>query len=204
MTLMASVTATMENAQHRGDGGNGYLFEVSRSSEVMFTDLVGRAGRHNFIQNWDFGTSGTVWLRTVSEDGEAVYDENTEWLTWLGTSEFHHSLSMANLIDSATTTDGWKAANRNDYSSGAGHSATQSVFWNTAGSGRIDSYQYGYGYIIGTTDVLVDTTVWDVLDSAGTAPEDYTEGLGEGETLNPQSLHADQLARRLERGEGLW
>jgi hypothetical protein len=111
---------------------------------------------------------------------------------------------MANLIDASTTTDGWKAANRNDYSSGAGHSATQSVFWNTSGSGRLDSYQYGDGYIIGTTEVLVDTTVYDILDSAGTAPEDYTEGLDAGETLNPQSLYEDQLTRRLARGDGRW
>ncbi|MDG1478142.1 MAG: glycosyl hydrolase family 28-related protein [Myxococcota bacterium] len=197
-------SSTMENAQHRGDGGNGYLFEVSRSAEVLFVDLVGRAGRHNFIQNWDFGASGIVWLRTSSEEGAAVYSEDLDWLTWLGTSEFHHSLAMANLIDSSTTTDGWKAANRNDYSSGAGHTATQSVFWNTAGSGSLSSYQYGNGYIIGTTDVAVDTTVYDVLDSAGTAPEDYSEGLDEGETLNPQSLYEDQLAKRLARGEGLW
>lgn len=195
---------TMENAQHRGDGGNGYLFEVSRSSEILFVDLVGRAGRHNFIQNWDFGASGIVWLRTTSEDGAAVFSEDLDWLTWLGTSEFHHSLAMANLIDSSTTTDGWKAANRHDYSSGAGHTATQSVFWNTLGSGNLDSYQYGDGYVIGTTDVAVDTTVYDVLDSAGTAPEDYTEGIDVGETLNPQSLYEDQLAKRLARGEGLW
>jgi hypothetical protein len=195
---------TMEDAQNRGDGGNGYLFEVSRSSDVLFVDLVGRAGRHNFIQNWDFGASGIVWLRTTSEDGESVYSEDFSWLTWLGNSEFHHSLAMANLIDNSTTTDGWKAANRNDYSTGAGHAATQSVFWNTAGSGNLSSYQFGHGYIIGTTDVDVDTTVIDFLDSAGTAPEDYTEGLNDGDTLNPQSLYEDQLERRLDRGEGLW
>ena len=64
--------------------------------------------------------------------------------------------------------------------------------------------QFGDGYIIGTTDVIVETTVYDILDSAGTAPEDYTEGLDAGETLNPQSLYDDQLARRLARGEGRW
>ncbi len=196
--------STMADAQNRGDGGNGYLFEVSRSSEVLFVDLVGRAGRHNFIQNWDFGASGIVWLRTTSEDGASVFSEDLDWLTWLGNSEFHHSLAMANLIDNSTTTDGWKAANRNDYSTGAGHAATQSVFWNIAGSGKLSSYQFGYGYIIGTTDVKVDTTVIDILDSAGTAPEDYTEGLDEGMALNPQSLYEDQLTRRLDRGEGLW
>ena len=196
--------STLSDAQNRGDSGNGYLFEVSRSSEVLFVDLVGRAGRHNFIQNWDFGASGIVWLRTSSKDGASVFSEDLGWLTWPANSEFHHSLAMANLIDSSATTDGWKAANRNDYSTGAGHAATQSVFWNIAGSGKLSSYQFGQGYIIGTTHVRVDTTVLGILDSAGTAPEDYTEGLGDGVTLNPQSLYEDQLIRRLDRGEGLW
>ncbi len=195
---------TFEQAQNRGGGGNGYLFEISRASEILITDSVGRAGRHNFIQNWDFGTSGSVFLRTTSEDGEAVYDVDNEWLTWLGYSEFHHSLAMANLIDQSSTTDGWKGANRQDESSGAGHSATQNVFWNLSGDGNIASYQYGDGYVIGTEDLSVYTTVYDVLDSEGTAPEDYTEGLDEGDELNPPSLYEDQLRLRLARGEALW
>ena len=72
------------------------------------------------------------------------------------------------------------------------------------GGGRFVAAADGDGYIIGTTEVLVDTTVYDILDSAGTAPEDYTEGLDAGETLNPQSLYEDQLTRRLARGDGRW
>ena len=196
--------STLENAQHRGDGGNGYLFEITRASEILIRDCTGRAGRHNFIQNWDFGTSGSVFLRTASEDGACVYDEENEWLTWTCNSEFHHSLAMANLIDQSSTTDGWKGANRQDESSGAGHSATQDVFWNTSGTGAVTSYQYGLGYVIGTQDVTVYTTVWDVLDSEGTAPEDYTEGLDEGADLQPPSLYDDQLRLRLARGGALW
>ena len=195
---------TLEQAQNRGDGGNGYLYEISRASEILIRDATGRAGRHNFIQNWDFGTTGCVFLRTISEDGAAVYDKDTEWLTWLGNSEFHHSIAMANLIDASTTTDGWKGANRRTESSGAGHSATEDVFWNTSGTGYITSYQYGLGYVIGTEGVTVLTTVYDVLDSTGTAPEDYTEGLGEGDELVPASLYEDQLSRRIARGEALW
>jgi hypothetical protein len=198
-------SVTMENAQNRGDGGNGYLFEISRSSEILIRDATARAGRHNFIQNWDFGTSGCVFQRTISEDGAAVYAEDYEWVTWTGFSEFHHSLAMANLIDDSEATDGWSAANRNDYSSGAGHSATQDVFWNVRGPGEITSLQYGLGYVIGTgEDTAIDVEVWDIYDSAGTAPEDYTEGIGEAETLSPQSLYDDQLQRRLARGESLW
>src|SRR5262249_38889275 len=46
--------SSMGYSQHRGDGGNGYLWEISRSNEILTRDTVGTAGRHNFIQNWDF------------------------------------------------------------------------------------------------------------------------------------------------------
>lgn len=36
-------------------------------------------------------------------------------------------------------------------------------------------------------------------NGAGTEPEDCTERLGEGATLDPPSLYEDQLARRLAR-----
>ncbi len=192
----------LEHAQNRGGGGNGYLFEVSRSNEVLIQDCVGRAGRHNFIQNWDFGTSGVVWLRTTSVDARSL-----PWQTddgpWVGVSEFHHSLAMANLIDSSFTNDGWGAVNRRTFSSGAGHSATQSAFWNTSGDGEIKSFQYGHGYVIGTgPDIAVRVGLDEggiFAEASGTAPEDWIEGLGEGARLDPPSLFEDQLARRLSR-----
>jgi len=197
--------STMELAQNRGGGGNGYLFEVMRSSEVLIRDSTGRAGRHNFIQNWDFGTSGCVFLRTTSTEGGLIYDEGSTEPYWVGASEFHHSLAMANLIDDSLTDDGWGAVNRRSYSSGAGHSATQNVFWNVQGAGTLTSFQYGLGYVVGTgPELVVEVAVSDLNDSAGTAPEDHTEGLGEAATLQPGSLFDDQLARRLARGERLW
>ncbi|MBK6581251.1 MAG: hypothetical protein IPG17_34870 [Sandaracinaceae bacterium] len=78
------------------------------------------------------------------------------------------------------------------------------MFWNLSGGGELTSYQYGLGYVIGTTDITVKTTVWDILDSEGTSPEDYTEGIDEGATLFPASLYEDQLAARLARGEARW
>ena len=42
-----------------------------------------------------------------------------------GTSEFHHSLAMANLIDGADSTDGWGAGNRGAESSVAEPAATE-------------------------------------------------------------------------------
>ncbi|MBX7258093.1 MAG: hypothetical protein K1Y02_17160, partial [Candidatus Hydrogenedentes bacterium] len=110
--------------------------------------------------------------------------------------EFHHSLSMACLVDSCLLDDGWYAGNRRDESSGAGHTSTENVFWNTRGNGKIRSYQYGVGYVIGTSGVSVSTSLLNV-PAEGTAPEDYVEGIGSGLTLEPRSLYEDQRSRRL-------
>ena len=190
--------STLGFAQHRGDGGNGYLFEVSMSSEVLVRDCLGEAGRHNFIQNWGFGATGIVWLRIHSVDGKAVAVKDAEF-GLPGLSEFHHSLATANLIDHSTLDDGWGAVNRGDYSSGAGHSATQSAVWNPQGGGVIRSRQFGHGYVIGPgPDLSVETAV-DVPEADGTEPEDWLERAPEGVVgpLTPTSLYEDQLARRL-------
>lgn len=190
---------TMAEAQNRGDGGNGYLFEIRRSNEILTEDSVADAGRHNFIQNWDFGTTGCVWLRTLSENARA-YLADWDPLGYAAYSEFHHSLAMANLIDESVATDGWQGVNRQAESSGAGHSVTESVFWNLTGGGYLRSLQYGYGYVIGTdaVDLHVDPAEWDWANSGeGTEPEDWTEGIGDAATLEPQSLFEDQLVRRV-------
>ncbi len=184
-------------AQNRGPGGNGYLFEVSRSNEVLFADDVARRGRHGFIQNWDHGTSGVVWLRCQSLDGQSLTSRGG--IPLVGLSEFHHSLATANLIDSNTANDGWAAVNRNGYSSGAGHSAKENVFWNHRGA-SIRSFQFGRGYVIGTEDVEVfaDLEALDLTGQGrGTEPMDLIEGEGAARTLEPSSLYEDQLARRL-------
>ena len=187
----------LAEAQNLGPDGNGYLFEVRASSEILFRDCEGRAGRHAFIQNWGFGTSGCVWLRVHSVGGRALASRGG--LALLGPSEFHHSLAMANLVDSCVLDDGWVGVNRREQSSGAGHSATEDVFWNTTGAGVIRSFQFGWGYVIGTgpeLDVVTRDVPWESLD---TEPEDFTEALGRAADLEPRSLYEDQLRRRLGR-----
>ena len=181
--------------QNRGGGGNGYLYEVRQSSEILVRDSVGLAGRHNFIQNWGFGTSGCVWLRVHSSEGFALVEADSN-LGRGAPSEFHHSLAMANLIDHSHFDDGWSANNRGAFSSGAGHSATENVIWNVSGVGNILSFQYGHGYVIGTAPELLVVTALPSLFGEGTAPEDWAEGLGAAATLTPASLYEDQLRRR--------
>ncbi len=179
-------------AQHRGSGGNGYLFEVRQSNEVLFQDCEGRDGRHNFIQNWGFGTSGCVWQRVTSAGGasESAFGTNSSSF-----SEFHHSLATANLIEDSTFDDGFAIVNRRQESTGAGHTGTQNVFWNVRGAGALRSMQHGHGYVIGTEQLVVDTK--DLLFGfAGTEPLDSTEGLDAGTRLRPRSLLDDQRRRR--------
>ncbi len=194
--------------QNRGSGGNGYLYEVRQSGEILFRDLEARGGRHNFIQNWGFGVTGVVWLRTRSLEGRAFQSSDLSIGT-TGFSEFHHSLATANLIDDSFAADGWSASNRRDESTGAGHTATENVFWNISGPGILRSYQHGMGYVIGTApetnvaalepdldpelaEALYPLSSWYLSE-----PWDHVEGEGLGAALEPRSLYEDQLQRRL-------
>lgn len=184
----------LARAQHRGGGGNGYLFEVRQSSEVLFQDSTGFEGRHNFIQNWGFGTTGCVWLRVHSADGFATATAGGTQ-GGVGYSEFHHSLATANLIDSSRFDDGFSIVNRRLESTGAGHTGTENVFWNVSGAGLLRSMQWRWGYVIGTDGLEV--ALDEVFIAEGTAPKDWAEGLDAGARLEPSSLYEDQLRRRL-------
>lgn len=188
--------STLGRAQHRGGGGNGYLFEVRQSSDVLFRDCHGHDGRHNFIQNWGFGTTGVVWLRVTSERGFATATPGGTQ-GGVGYSEFHHSLATANLVDSSRFDDGFSIVNRGAESTGAGHTGTQNVLWNTSGTGLLRSMQWGWGAVVGTTGITVALDEFFIAD--GTKPLDLAEGLDAGATLEPRSLYEDQRRRRLGR-----
>lgn len=186
----------MGHAINRGGGGNGYLFEMRQSSELLFRDCEATAGRHNFIQNWGFGMTGSVWLRVKSSFGRSLVDKDSS-VGSTGYSEFHHSLATANLIDSSIFDDGVSIVNRNNESTGAGHTGTQNVFWNTRGSGLLRSLQFGMGYVIGTEGLESITASDTPIIGLWTAPDDFTEGLGAASSLAPASLYEDQLKKRL-------
>jgi len=196
---------TLQKAQNRGDNGNGYLFEISTSNEILTRDCTAADGRHNFIQNWDFGATGLVWSGCKSS-GSRAFADSADPTGLAAASEYHHSLAMACLVEQTEIGDAWQALNRLYFSSGAGHTATQSVFWNNRGGGRLLSMQYGWGYVIGTAGLTVLTELGG-LSGQGTAPADLVE-LSDleqrGQTLTPASLYDDQRQRRLQRGERLW
>lgn len=191
------IDSSIRKAQNRGGGGNGYLFEVRSSSELLVRDCEARDGRHNFIQNWDFGLSGCVFSGLTSSGSTTVTILLGLPVPWPARCEYHHALAMANLVEDSTLDDGWEGKNRGQESSGAGHTSTGSVFWNIRGAGGIVSKQAGWGYVIGTAPTIAVDTALDIFAGAGTAPEDYVEGKGQGATLFPPSLYQHQLARRL-------
>jgi hypothetical protein len=194
----------LHRAEHLGPNGNGYLFQLMQSNEVLLRDCTASEGRHNFILNWDFGTCGNVMLRVHSSGGRSCDNLQMQKLgvCGVGACDFHHALAMANLVDSSSIDDALQVGNRQDWSTGAGQTGTMNVFWNVAGGGNVYAYNQGMGYVIGTgagTKLSTSLTIagWpQSYASPGTEPEDFSEFVGVGDTLHPQSLYEDQLARR--------
>lgn len=172
-------------AQNKLVGGNGYLFLLG-GGDSLLQNCIATAGRHNF-QFAGMAATGNVILGGESRSSSLVND-------------FHVGLSVANLIDSVTTSGvGWEAVNRGSTSDGAGITGTQNVFWNmkkadASGSVFIRSAQWAWGYVIGTrgTNATVSTST-PMLQS----PADWSEAIGNGADLEPQSLFLDQRAKRL-------
>ena len=74
---MTIADARIEKAQNRGEGGCGYLFEVTASNEILIRDSIALEGRHAFIQNWDFGTTGVVFLRVEAGGSRSLRISST-------------------------------------------------------------------------------------------------------------------------------
>ncbi len=132
--------------------------------------------------------SGNVILDCTAKDGDLA-------------SDFHMYLSLANLIDNLTCEGDFIEARALRPWGGPIHgiTTTQSVFWNTRGlryaakhiggsPALVYSHQFGDGYVIGTRGLAHD------VDS-----DDFVEGIGLGDSLQPRSLYLDQLSRRLGR-----
>lgn len=183
----------MSSPQSITGGGNGYMYTIG-GNEGLFQYNRAMYGRHNFSFQ-HMAANGNVLYRNTSTDPAKV-------------SDFHNFLSMSNLYDNMTLNNDTLESVFRPYGSQLihGQTGTQNTFWNTQGNGglpgslrntAIDSRQYGYGYIIGTwgkTPAVKTTPTF--MKEMETAPEDWAEGIGQGQTLSPQSLYADQLFRR--------
>jgi hypothetical protein len=192
-------SCTFEKTQYKGEGGNGYMFTL-RGNDCLIKNSRANSARHNY----DFSTmqcSGNVVLNCRGENSTLA-------------SDFHMFLSMANLFDNFTANKDFLEAKFRPWGGFPtmhGHPTTQSVFWNTNGeayqNGKnyiVDSQQFGWGYVIGTRGPASEVRTAPVSGTlAGyefnSAPEDFSEHIGNGSQLEPQSLYEDQLLKRIER-----
>jgi hypothetical protein len=151
-------------------GGQGYTLALDFSNEVLVSDGHIDRVKKTLSINAEGASSGNVFLHLVA--GRHIG----------GTSplDFHGRLAMSNLFDGHTTGDDFIEASVRPFESGDGISTSESVFWNTVGTGEptipsaddswdydndrngevdsepisdlsiIVSNQYGWGYVIGT------------------------------------------------------
>lgn len=191
----------MQRPQYGGGGGNGYMIRFSAAQECLALDCVVEWNRHGFVFS-GMQTSGNVIHRGLAR--------RTAWQAEGGRtngrgSDHHMHLSQSNLIDNVTLDeDFFQAAWRGTWGTVPhGLTSTHSVYWNLEGlrylSGRpfiVESEQFAYGYVIGTRGPAADARI-PRSQGARTDPVDHREGVGEGDSLWPQSLYQDQRARRL-------
>lgn len=184
-----------QKTQSKTGGGNGYLYTL-QGNDCLIKNCHAEQGRHNFSFS-NMWSNGNVIFNCLSKD------------SYLST-DFHMHLSMANLID-CFQSDGdyieakfrpWGAKNARHM-----YSTTQSVIWNARSLKAhqkgflIMSRQLGNGYVIGTSGITPNVVTNPVSGKEGgvdfdTSPVDWVEGEGSGDTLFPQSLYLDQLAKR--------
>ena len=186
-----------------GGGGNGYMYRLPASNECLIESSTARYNRHGFVIS-HMQSSGNVirgGLAQVTRT-QAVGSGTTS-----GEGCDHHAwLSHSNLIDTMQLDrDFFTSFFRGTAGSSVPHGQTgvHTVFWNLEGlayqsnkSYIVRTEQARYGYAIGTRGSASGIST---LASGGTrtSPVDHVEGAGIGSTVQPFSLHADQLSRRL-------
>lgn len=185
-----------QKSQYEGGGGNGYMYTLS-ANDCLIKNSRANHSRHNYDFKYPY-SNGNVIHKCIAENSKY-------------SSDFHMYLSMANLFDVTTVDKDYLESTFRPYGGTVlhGYSSTQSVFYNTKGLAYhsnktyiIESKQFGHGYIIGTSGPANKVLLDPVQGTSGgypynTSPRDFTEGIGTGESLYPQSLYLDQLDRRL-------
>ncbi len=184
-----------QKPQYEGGGGNGYMYTL-QSNDCLIKNSRANHSRHNYDFKYPYS------------NGNVIYNcrgENSKY-----SSDFHMYLSMSNLFDKCTIDGDYLEAMFRPYGEPAihGYSSTQSVFYNTTGESYhpdrdyiVDSRQYQWGYVIGTSGpayVVKTDPVSGIMNgyTFDTSPRDFVEGVGEGTDLRPQSLYLDQLNKR--------
>lgn len=178
----------LANPQYQGAGGNGYLVTLTANDTLVSGGRM-RGGRHNVSLSFMHSSGNVVWRTRTAASRLPV--------------DFHQRLAFENLLDSMSVDDDSIELAFRDCCN-HGHGTTESVVWNLEGVRYpldqfferfvVDTQQLGHGYVVGTRGAA---TAVRARTGDGTSPADLVEGRGEGATLEPASLYADQLARRL-------
>jgi hypothetical protein len=205
---MTLADCVMRRPQYGGGGGNGYMFRIQSSQEILVENCVAEFSRHGFVVS-HAGASGNVFLNCLDKETDrATGDSGPDgYVTGGAGSDHHMHFSHSNLFDSCKAEDSFYTAHHRGSVGGRvphGLTSAHGVYWNTSGSGSrggalVRSAQGRYGYIIGTSG---PRSAVSIIGGPGHAPPDHLEGEGLGATLEPPSLYRDQLARRLESMRG--
>jgi hypothetical protein len=188
--------------QYGGGGGNGYMYRLNNSQEILVQRSAARNMRHGFdIAN--MSSSGNVLHECETQN--TGYQGGGDGRTAGKGSDHHMFLSQSSLIDNCIADRDWFEARHRGTAGGIAHAQTSvhCVFWNTCGRSYeekvryiVRSQQARYGYVIGTRGDVYEV---NIKSGAITAPIDHIEGIGKGDTLEPQSLYLDQLKRRVSK-----
>lgn len=184
-----------QKPQYEGGGGNGYMYTL-QSNDCLIKNNIANHGRHNYDFKYPY-SNGNVIHNCLAENSKYA-------------SDFHMYLSMSNLFDACEVNGDYLESSFRPYGGDAihGYTSTQSVFYNLKGTAYhpdrdyvIESRQFGWGYIIGTSGPAYEVLINPMIGTSGgypydTSPRDFAEGVGDGEDLRPWSLYLDQLYRR--------
>lgn len=204
--------------QYGGQGGNGYMFRIDRSNDVLVIRCTASNSRHGFTFAHPSASGNVITLSTDILTGmQSAPPHQTD-----GRGSDHHMwFSHANLVDASAVQDSWfEARDRFQRTGGSKHNTTGalSTFWNTGATlspgftqsttggspprWGVWSEQAGLGHVIGTRGPVTDVRLNGNQPTrvALFLPVDRTEALGLGDRLEPFSLYLDQVRLRALRG----
>ncbi|MCC5833106.1 MAG: hypothetical protein JJU20_00075 [Opitutales bacterium] len=188
----------MQRVQYGGWGGNGYTYRIQDSADNLIIESLAAYNRHGFVFS-HMATTGNVIHRSLDRQSGIAASGTAD----SSGSDHHMRFSHSNLVDQSTVENSFFDARYRPYGSIPRHniSAAHSVFWNIRGKGSkytdiIRTQQARYGYAIGTSGEVYN--VYTLGNLPQTDPIDHVEGVGKGETLEPQSLYLDQLQRSID------
>lgn len=204
-----------------GAGANAYGYRME-CNDVLVKNSTAEYMRHGFVFSRMYCNGNVLHKVTDIETGRCTGNSPNGLKTQSSTSDFHNWFSVSCLIDQMTlNSSAFSAVHRKNVATQHNAVTAHSVFWNTEGNNSGNGYvirtsQSRYGYIVGTKgntptvnyklndkrnlgNNVSGSSLAFVYDQNGsrTAPIDLVEGMGQANTLEPQSLYLDQLAKRL-------